>query len=100
MKLKKLLLYFLAISFLKSSAQVPVQITTAFNQDCNNYFDVPNAIVNNKVFYKVNYDLLWVSDATSGGSMLLKNFNMSNWSIGNFIPFNNMLLFTAQLNGD
>ena len=100
--MKRILLsvLFVTVTTISLLSQVPVQITTTFDQDCNSYYNIPQTIIGNKVFFKVNYDELWVSDGTSGGSMLLKDFNMSNWSIGNFIAFNNELFFTAQLNGN
>ncbi len=88
------------LSLLQSIAQTPVQITTTFNHDANNYSSIPVIIHGNKAFYKVNYDQLWVSDGSSGGSFLLKDFNMSGYSIGNFIELGSQVLFTAQLNGN
>ncbi len=52
---------FVTVTTISLFSQVPVQITTTFDQDCNSYYNIPKTIIGNKVFFKVNYDELWVS---------------------------------------
>ena len=84
-------------AFPNLNAQAPVQVKDVLHDyQFSSY--VPYIEIGNKIFYQINYGELWVTDGTTSGTLLLKNFASDR--IGTFHELNGKLLFFGDENNN